>query len=128
MANKIILQPADNGNVDILVKHEGYPSDHYVQCPPADVDHYVKMAGGDIPGVELVDLRKPKYNLKQIAWELERTAMGDSYYGNALLVAKDLPGISPEDRALLGRWADGRQKGVPDRTALCELAMRLHNS
>lgn len=58
MANKVILQPAGNGNVDILVKHEGYPSDHFHQCPEDELDHWVKRAGGYEPGVELVDLRK----------------------------------------------------------------------
>lgn len=32
---------------------------------------------------------------KRIAWELERTAMGDGYYGDALRVAKGFPEATP---------------------------------
>lgn len=58
MANKVIIQNGDNGRVDILVKHEGYPSDHYDNVDPADVDKAVAAAGGNIPGVEVIDYRK----------------------------------------------------------------------
>ena len=65
-----------------------------------------------------------RYSPAQIAWELERTAMGDGYYGNALRVAKDLPEVTPEDRSLLDRYATGRQAGI-DHIALQELALRI---
>lgn len=58
MANKVIIQNGDNGKVHILVKHEGYPTDLYDTVDPADVDKAVDDAGGNLPGVELVDLRK----------------------------------------------------------------------
>ena len=58
MANKVIIQNGDNGKVDILVKHEGYPSDHFHTCPPEEVSEWVEKAGGNIPGVDLVDYRK----------------------------------------------------------------------
>jgi hypothetical protein len=48
-----------------------------------------------------------KYDHKQIAKELEATANGDSYYGNALYVAKDMPWTTDNDRAMLGRWLNG---------------------
>lgn len=38
---------------------------------------------------------------KRIAWQLERTAMGDGYYGEALRAAKELPEATPSVRALL---------------------------
>lgn len=66
----------------------------------------------------------PRYNEAKIAWELERTAMGDGFYGNALRVAKDLPGIAAKDRALLDRYATGNQRGT-DHVALQDLAMKI---
>lgn len=65
------------------------------------------------------------YNVKQIAWELERTAMGDGYHGNALRVAKDLPGVTAADRALLDRFATGRSSGM-DYLSLQDLSLRLY--
>ena len=67
------------------------------------------------------------YNLKRIAWELERTAMGDGFYGNALRVAKDIPEVTPEERSLLDRYATGGNSGR-DFFALQDLAMRLYAS
>lgn len=65
-----------------------------------------------------------RYSPARIAWELERTAMGDGHYGNALRVAKDLPGVTAEDRSMLDRYATGKQGGT-DHVALQELAMRI---
>ena len=65
------------------------------------------------------------YNLKRIAWELERTAMNDGYYGNALRVAKDLPVVTAADRSLLDRYATGRECGR-DHFELQDLAMRIY--
>lgn len=49
------------------------------------------------------------YNLKQIAFEIESTALGYTYFGNALYVAKGLPGLTQEDRSLLDAWLQGRR-------------------
>lgn len=68
-------------------------------------------------------LPKP-YNEAQIAWELERTAMGDGFYGNALRVAKDLPYLTADHRALLDRYATGCQSGT-DHVALQDLALLI---
>lgn len=65
-----------------------------------------------------------QYNAARIAWELERTAMGDAFYGNALRVAKDIPGLTDDDRALLDRYATGLQRGT-DHVKLCDLALRI---
>lgn len=65
-----------------------------------------------------------QYNCHRIAWELELTAMGDGYGGNALRAAKDLPGLTDEDRALLDRYATGTQTGT-DHIALQTLALRI---
>lgn len=68
-----------------------------------------------------------RYSPARIAWELERTAMGDAHYGNALRVAKELPEVTPEDRSLLDRYATGKQGGT-DHVALQELAMRIDDA
>ena len=65
------------------------------------------------------------YNLKKIGWELERTAMGDGFYGNALRVAKDLDGVTDEDRAVLDRYATGAQGGT-DHIALQRIALKVY--
>lgn len=67
------------------------------------------------------------YNEKQIAWELERTALGDGFYGNALRVAKDLPGVTADDRALLDRFATGMSRSA-DHVALQDLAIRIYRA
>lgn len=67
------------------------------------------------------------YNAARIAWELQRTAMGDGHYGNALRVAKDIPGVTDDDRALLDRFAIGRNGGT-DHVALQDLALRIDAS
>lgn len=64
------------------------------------------------------------YNAAQIARELEATATGAWYYGNALRVAKDIPGLTADDRALLDRYASGRNTGT-DHVALQDLALRI---
>jgi len=65
-----------------------------------------------------------RYDTRKIACELERTALGDGYYGNALRVAMDVPGVTDDDRALLGRYATGQQHGT-DHVALQRLAQRI---
>lgn len=64
------------------------------------------------------------YNALRIAWELERTAKGDGYFGNALRVAKDMNGITDSDRSLLDRYATGLHHGT-DHVALQALAMKI---
>lgn len=68
------------------------------------------------------------YNHKKIARELYETAVGDCYHGNALRVAKDFAVCTAEDRALLDRWAIGRQSGLSDCTDLQDLALRIEES
>lgn len=73
---------------------------------------------------EAADQVPSPYSLQRIAKELDLTAAGEAYYGNALRVAKDVPGVSGEDRLLLDRYATGRQRD-PDHVALQELAIKL---
>ena len=68
------------------------------------------------------------HNRKRIAWKLERTAMGDGYYGEALCAAKELPEATPSVRALLDRWITGKQYGLTDRTDLCTFALQIYMS
>ena len=65
-----------------------------------------------------------KYDNKQIAWELEQIALGNSYYGNALRVAKDIPGMTADDRSLLDRYATGLNSGI-DHVGLQVIAIRI---
>ena len=69
----------------------------------------------------------PRYDTARVARELEQTALGHSYYGNALRVAKDMPGVTPQDRSLLDRYATGGARGT-DHVALQDLARRLRST
>ncbi|MDV7397958.1 hypothetical protein RZS08_41540, partial [Arthrospira platensis SPKY1] len=52
------------------------------------------------------------YDITRIAWELNQTALGNAHYGNALRVAKEMPGVTSEDRSLLDRFATGTHSGT----------------
>ncbi len=64
------------------------------------------------------------YTHSRIAAELDATATGRAYHGNALRVAKDIPGVNDQERALLDRWATGIQDGT-DHVALQDLANNI---
>lgn len=86
----------------------------------------MNMLSGLKGGASKPQQAKPAYNAMQIAWELEGTAMGFGYYGNALRVAKDIPGLTAEDRSLLDRFATGLNHKT-DHIGLQDLAMRVRN-
>lgn len=65
-----------------------------------------------------------KYDLARIADELDWTAQGLAYSGNALRVAKDIPGVTDVQRSLLDRYATGAQKDT-DHIALQDLAISI---
>lgn len=65
-----------------------------------------------------------KYNLNQIAKELSKTALGESYYGSALYAVKDLPCLTDKERWMVSRWLNGSQC-VCDSFDLQRLAIRL---
>ena len=91
-----------------------------------ELDHYKRLAAWrKILREGANEVKLAIYNRHRIAWELERTAMGDGFYGNALRVAKDVPGVTDQDRSLLDRYATGKAEGLAERLALCELAMRI---
>ena len=47
------------------------------------------------------------YDAFTIAKELNSTALGESYYGNALYVARDIPCVTHNDVQCLNRWLNG---------------------
>lgn len=67
------------------------------------------------------------YSAKRIGWELERTAMGDGYYGSAVRAAMDFDCISLDQRQVLERYAAGNQKAT-DHIALQEIAHKVYNT
>ena len=106
-AGKMVAEPCEMGAMCLNCQPRG-PNG---ECP-------------DAPQPEREPVEATPYNLKRIAWELERTALGDGFYGNALRVAKDMPGITMEDRSVLDRYATGTQTGT-DHVHLQWLAQRL---
>lgn len=82
------------------------------------------LAHGECFGGTCIHDVKGPYDAAQIAWELERTALGEGHYGNALRSAKDVPGLTDSDRALLDRYATGCNSGT-DHIALQDLASRI---
>lgn len=69
-------------------------------------------------------LTKPKYGNHKIAGELIATALGDAYFGNALYVAKDIPGLTEDDRQVILRFLDGTNGGT-DHVKLQDIANRI---
>jgi hypothetical protein len=67
------------------------------------------------------------YNPKRIGWELERTALGDGYYGSAIRAAMDFDCVTPVDMTVLQRYAAGVQKGT-DHIRLQEIAMKVYHT
>jgi len=65
-----------------------------------------------------------KYNNEQIAKELTKTALCSGYYGNALYVAKDIPGLTEDERWVVLRYLHGVQK-ASDRLALQDIANKI---
>ncbi len=66
------------------------------------------------------------YDCKKIADELEATAKGRGYYGNALYVARDFPWATHNDRALLMRYMYGSEL-LTDKDKLIEFAHLSRN-
>lgn len=75
--------------------------------------------------IDLVNQVEGVYSHKRIAWELERTAMGDGFYGNSLKVAKEIVQLVGEELAVIQRFETGNQKAT-DHVALQAIAMRIY--
>lgn len=67
------------------------------------------------------------YDTKRIAKELTATALGNAYYGNALYVARDIPGVTDDDRLVLQRYLEGSQVAT-DSLRLQEIAIQLNGA
>ena len=91
-----------------------------VQGPQTPQNDAIERAAAVEPP-KSVATGRGRYGLAQIAWELERTALGEAFYGNALRVAMDIQGLSDQERSLLDRYATGAQRGT-DHVALQQLA------
>lgn len=68
-----------------------------------------------------------KYDHHKIAQELDDTALGRSYYGNALYVALDIPCVTDEQKTVLRRWLDGTNTGG-DFHALQKIAIDIRQN
>lgn len=64
------------------------------------------------------------HNFKNISAELTATALGQSHFGNALRVAKDIPSLTQEDRSVLDRFASGANS-ASDGLLLQDIANKL---
>jgi hypothetical protein len=65
------------------------------------------------------------YDNIQIANEIQDTAQGISYYGNALRVAKDILGITMMEKSLLDSCLTNGCSGFEERMMLQDLAIRI---
>ena len=62
-----------------------------------------------------------KYDKHQIAKELQMTAMGEAYYGNALYVSLDIPELDRYQKKVLRRFLNGTES-VADSYELQNIA------
>ena len=67
------------------------------------------------------------YDNKQIAKELKATASGESYFGNALYVARDIDFITDNDRQCLTRYLFGNNTAT-DRFRLQDIAILIEHN
>lgn len=75
----------------------------------------------------MTDARTKDYtqnNQIAIAAELDAIALNNGFSGNALRVAKDIPGVNDADRAVLDRFATGLER-TTDHIRLQDLANRI---
>jgi len=68
-----------------------------------------------------------EYTAKQIAEEIFITAQGQSYYGNALYVAKDFPFLNDADRSVLDSYLTGTYARSPfeSRMKLQDIVIKI---
>ncbi len=67
------------------------------------------------------------YNKKKIAQELFDTAQGISYYGNALYVARDIPGITDIEKDFLEKCLIKGVITFEDRIELQNLSIKIRS-
>jgi hypothetical protein len=122
------VQPVQEHSYETLW-HKAWPdSGSFVRASADDLKKFAKAVS--TPPAQPAPVQEPpdnKYNAKRIAWELERTAMGDGYYGNALYVAMDMPQTTKNDREMLHRYMCGSNLKT-DHVKLQDLAMRIYTT
>lgn len=64
------------------------------------------------------------YTPHAIARELDQTALGYGYYGNALYTARDFDCLNHDDKLCLSRWLTGSQTAA-DAHHLQDIAIKL---
>ena len=72
-------------------------------------------------------INKQSYDKARIAWEIQETAQGNAYFGNALLVAKDFEFLTPDDISVLERYLTGRESGS-DRFRLQDIVIKIESN
>jgi hypothetical protein len=65
-----------------------------------------------------------KYTPQKIAEELIKTALGETYYGNALYVAMDFPCVTESEKRCLHRWMHGANLNI-DHVTLQDIAYKI---
>jgi len=68
-----------------------------------------------------------KYDNKQVAKELMVTASGDAYYGNALYVALDIPGLTENEKDILKCYLAGTYPKYGNHISLQDIAIKIAN-
>lgn len=66
-----------------------------------------------------------KYTIGKIGTEIMKTALGVSYYGNALRVAKDIPQLTEEERHTLDIALTKGVSSFDTRMCLQQIAITL---
>ena len=84
----------------------------------------VEVPASHVPEADFGDIEQLK-NDNRIARDLERTAMGDGYYGKSLYEAMDMPQTTKKDREMLHRYMCGSNLKT-DHVKLQDLAMRIY--
>lgn len=65
-----------------------------------------------------------KYDKTVIADEIQKTALGEAYYGNALRVAKDFDFLSREEVSVLEKYLTGKT-WLGNHFALQDIAIKI---
>lgn len=65
------------------------------------------------------------YDRNAICRELQATANGDAYYGNALYIARDLPELDESDRDELSEWLSGADRKIKGSHSLNDIILKI---
>lgn len=109
-------------------------------CNPAFVDEILAMPDATLDKlkIEMQEAGKAEiasfapiaaqptspYNNNRIAWELQQTAMGNSYFGSALLAAQSFKDLTTDESNALLRYINGSQNST-DHISLQGIAIKV---